>query len=161
MKSKGIHVSQEVLSELLEYREDGALLWKVSRGGRHPGDMAGTKDPHGYTLVSVNGQRYLAHRIIFYMLTGQWPEIVDHINGDPTDNRIENLRASSHRLNKANSKIRTDNALGIKGVSPMSNGTFKAICDGKYLGLFKTIEDAHAAYKRIAKEAFGDFARFE
>ena len=89
--------------DLFEYR-DGNLYWKAKT---HPsvrievGDKAGTTKPDGRVQVKVDGTKYYAHRIIWEILNGSIPKdmVIDHINNNPNDNRIENLQCITHTQN--------------------------------------------------------------
>lgn len=98
------------------------------------------------------------------MTYGEWPDCVDHINGVGFLNRITNLRACSHSENLINQKVRKDNKSGLKGVHWNSKekrwkAQLKVNGCYKYLGQFKTKEEAHAAYCEGAKRFHGEFAR--
>jgi hypothetical protein len=111
-------LTQEEAHRLFEYR-DGVLYWKDRpKHSRKPkGDMeAGTVSGHGYKKLVYQQKKYYAHQVIFLMQHGYIPQLVDHIDGNTHNNRIENLRASSKSLNACNSKIRSDNTSGNKGV---------------------------------------------
>lgn len=83
----------------------GAITWRVARGKMAPGDIAGTADRFGYRHIRVDGVRFLAHRLALLIVTGSMPEgDVDHINGDPRDNRLINLRAVSRMVNQQNQR---------------------------------------------------------
>lgn len=105
----------------------------------------------------------LMHRLIIGARSGQ---IVDHINGDPLDNRKSNLRLCSQGENVMNQRRRTNNTSGFKGVS-FSKDRRKWVANiqscgrFKFLGYYATPEDAHAAYVEAAKRLHGEFARFE
>ena len=99
-------LTQAGLHEIFEY-SNGVLYWKVSplRGDAFKtGDIAGTLRKDGRCVISRNSKRALRHRIIYLMHTGHCPVMLDHINGDCTDDRIENLRATTKQLNAANIK---------------------------------------------------------
>jgi hypothetical protein len=104
--------------EFFEYRADGNLVWKVSRrGGKaFPGALVGNRRKDGYVTVGLLNKKWLLHRIIFAMHHGHMPEVIDHIDGDPANNRIENLREASNTLNQYNRKLDCRNKLGIKSV---------------------------------------------
>jgi len=71
----------------------------------------------GHMIVSYEGEQILAHRLAWFIFYGKWPEgTIDHINGDPKDNRIENLRDVPHEENMRNCKKRKDNTSGVTGV---------------------------------------------
>lgn len=69
-----------------------------------PGAMAGCRrKKDGYILVGVDNRLYLAHRLIWMMVYGEWPNVIDHKNGDPSDNRLVNLRNVNQSENILNS----------------------------------------------------------
>jgi hypothetical protein len=92
------------------------------------------------------------------MMTGEKPEQIDHINGDKTDNRWQNLRNVSNRENCKNAAIGTNNTTGALGVWITRNGTYQAdiSVDGKkhYLGIYKTLEEAKSA-RKAAENKYG------
>ncbi len=107
------------------------------------------------------------HRVIFARMLGRElksNELVDHINGEPLDNRRTNLRLSNRSQNACNAKKRADNTSGLKGVSKFRNMWRADIChhgQRHVIGYFDTPEEAHNAYREAAVEMFGEFARFE
>lgn len=115
------------------------------------------RKPSG-TYVSVSGFRdrktiYLHREIL------KTDGLVDHVNGDPLDNRRANLRPATPRQNAANRK--GSNRSLPKGVS-ITRGRIRAIivADGRhrFLGYFKTVEAADAAYRDAAKAMHGAYA---
>ena len=88
--------------EHFDYHPDGYLIWKKSYRNAVTGKRAGTVDLQGYVGIMFRGRRIRAHRLIFLWHHGYWPELVDHINRDRSDNRIENLRETSHHGNALN-----------------------------------------------------------
>lgn len=146
--------------------ETGVLRWAERRSNRtKPGDLAGSRTRKGHLRVSVEGQNILVHRIIWALVHGVWPEDqIDHINGDPADNRIANLRPATNRQNQHNAKTRTDNTTGRVGVywaanvgkwRPMIRVNGKNVC----LGLYETFAEAVAARERAEREHYGEYAR--
>lgn len=139
--------------ELFSYDpETGELRWRVARGSRtFPGDLAGTIRPDGYVQVRVDGVFHLGHRLVWLILTGNWPvQFIDHINGSRRDNRRTNLRDVSRKCNQENHRrARAGSSTGVMGVNP-SRGRFKArITVGgveSFLGRYATPEEAHQAY---------------
>lgn len=81
------------LDETFEYNPDtGVVSWRIDYGRMKAGMEAGTIIPGGYRNIRWNGSSILAHRIAWKLTTGQWPSYpVRHVNGDPSDNRWENL----------------------------------------------------------------------
>lgn len=94
--------SVERLNELFEYiPTTGELVRKINRrGGVKAGDIAGTISKDGYRVICVDGKTFLAHRIVWKMLKNEEPpEILDHIDSDPLNNRIGNLQEASNAQN--------------------------------------------------------------
>lgn len=165
-------ISLGQLREELHYDEaDGSFYWKHNRPGPQRVDAdgvsnrAGSTRTDGYICVSALGFKYLGHRLAWFYVKGVWPSHwLDHINGDRTDNRIENLREVSAEQNSRNSRLRSDNTSGYKGVSfDKSSKKWVARIIVNYrqnvLGYFENMEDAIAAYGRASTEHHGDFAR--
>ncbi len=100
------------------------------------------------------------------MAYGVWPKELDHKNGKKNDDRLVNLREATSSQNKANTKRRSDNKSGFKGVCWNAKvkkwrATIKIGNKQKHLGLFRHPYDAWLAYARAAREYYGEFARFE
>lgn len=113
--------SAEELLSVFEYK-DGCLFWKYREGmkgfnNRFAGKMAGSTAPHGYIFVNFKYTFYLSHRIIWKMHHGQEAEFIDHIDGDRSNNRIENLRSVNATENMMNVGISSKNTSGITGIS--------------------------------------------
>lgn len=101
-------------------RERGVLIRKTSTRQYKAGSLAGTPMKSGHLMMGFGGKRYLVHRIIYFMVTGEDPgELrVDHINGDPTDNRPENLRLATVAENSRHKvALATNNKSGFRNVS--------------------------------------------
>lgn len=151
---------------LLKYfPETGVFHWRVAaRRDRKPGDVAGHIKPSGYRVIGIRGRRYCAHHLAWFMSYGRWPEgCIDHINHDPDDNRLANLREATKEQNQANSRRRKDNRSGLKGVNyDKRRDRWKAIITinrrQKWLGYHETAAAAHAAYMAAAKAHYGEFA---
>lgn len=105
----------------------------------------------GYKTGRINDRLFYAHRIVWAMLTGSWPaNEIDHINGNPSDNRIENLRDVSHKQNLRNQSTRKNNTsgdLGVRFYRPRKKWAASITVDGKtiHLGYFAEKEQAIAA----------------
>ena len=160
-------ITQERLHELFEYRDDGNLIRKIRIGRRDKvGDIAGhLNKSRGYFLVGIDKNEYGLHRIIFLYHYGHLTKgkEIDHIDGNRTNNRIENLREvtpSQNQFNRAYQK----NASGVKGVSWCNrNQKWRSVIMINYkqihLGYYDTIEEAKAVIEKARNEYHGDFAR--
>jgi len=163
--------------------ETGALTWRVkpredfktarewnSRNARYAGMVAGnlhyqkkSGDRHA-SIVQFNGKLIPAHRIIWTMVNGEIPagRHIDHINGNPFDNRLCNLRLATRSQNMMNRGVARNNSLGLKGVYRQRNKFVAQIKDhGKrrYLGIFDTKGLAALAYAKACLRYHGMFAR--
>lgn len=158
-------LTQERANQLFSYdAATGLLTWKVRRGSRMPGHRAGTPHPNKrdgkcYLDVMVDNQTLKVHRVIWLMLHGVIPEQIDHIDGNGSNNRIENLRAVTRYENQQNKRRLRSNKSGCSGVYlDRRTTTWKCQINhrGKriYLGRFKTLENAVNA-RREAERQFG------
>lgn len=126
--------------------------------------MAGWITEWGYRKIEVDGRAYLAHRLAWLYMTGEWPEgEVDHKDCDPANNEWGNLRLATRGQNAQNSSLRADNTSGVKGVSKhpqYDKWVARVGKDGKkhYLGVFPTKEGAEAAAKAFRQALHGEFA---
>ena len=118
----------------------------------------------GYAQARVNGKMQLMHRIVAARAGINCPDDVDHINGNPQDNRRSNLRAATRSQNNANSKRHCNNTSGIKGVywhKQAQKWRTQISVDYKiiHLGYYDTKEAAAFAYQEAARHHFKEFAR--
>ena len=125
--------------------------------GRFAGKEAGYTSKIGYVQVRYNGVLCLAHRIVWELYNGKEPDgMIDHIDGNPSNNRIENLRIANKSINAKNQKKSISNTSGVTGISRSFNGSrWRAYIsnEGKaiHLGVFDDIEDAINARKEAEK----------
>ena len=147
--------SYEKAMELFSYDPVcGEIRWKNPAGTKvKSGDLAGWVNEHGRVVVRYQGKGIFGHRLAWLLHFGRWPELyLDHINGDPCDNRIENLREVTSRVNSQNMrKPSRRSTTGLLGVSRAWGGKkfISCISDGGksiHLGTFDTPAEAHAAY---------------
>lgn len=152
---------------MFEYdAETGRLVWRINTGKKRMiGKVAGATRSDGYQRVGINKKDYYCHHIVWAICTGSWPtQYVDHIDGNPSNNRIKNLRECTQSQNIANSK-RRESISGFKGVGVDPNNPLRWVAHitvnykCHFLGSYRTPQLAHAAYIKAAKEHFGEFAR--
>lgn len=159
----------EYLRSLFAYEPDtGLLRWKVERGGKLPGDIAGAKrGENGYLQVSIDNRLYRVHLVIWKMVTGTEPvAMIDHWDTIKGNNRWGNLREATKSQNQANIGLTKANTSGFKGAffNKVSGKYYSQIIkDGVVynLGTFDTAEEASAAYAMKAKELYGQYARMK
>ena len=112
-------ITPERANDVLRYDPNtGELRWnKTLSNCNGIGNIAGgiSKSERRVSL-SVDGKKMRSHSVIWLMMTGQWAQEIDHINGDGTDNRWCNLREVTHAENMRNRKVCTNNKSGIMGV---------------------------------------------
>lgn len=157
------------LRELLSYDpETGVFRWRVYRArNARAGDVAGRiikaapDKGGGYRSIGIDGSEYLAQRLAWLHMTGEWPPAqVDHENRNRDDNAWRNLRDATRSQNQANRPAQANNTSGFKGVAfHKGAGRWRATLGKRHLGLFDSPEQAHAAYAEAARGAFGEFAR--
>lgn len=157
-------IDSTLLKQLLKYDpETGVFTWINDMGRRvKAGKEAGCLHHKGYVQIRINGKSYLAHRLAWLYVYGEWPEYgIDHINGFKTENHISNLRQADQSQNSQNLK-RSRGSSGFLGVSidiDRKNRWKASIkLNGKttHLGWFKSPEQAHEAYV-AAKRAMHPF----
>jgi len=175
-KSKPLAVSYERCHELLEIcapsplrlEEESGLRWKVSKGTAKAGSWAGhvSKSKQcGKTrkvwMVSIDGKRYLASRITYFMAHGidPYPMQVDHEDRNSLNNSVDNLRLGDDVLQKQNRGMQSNNKSGVKGVCWHKGGSkwaayIKVEKKEKYLGLFTTLKEAAEARNAGVRKYF-------
>jgi hypothetical protein len=159
-----MELTQARMRELFDYR-DGFLYWKVKPSrDTTVGACAGTERKDGYRVVRYQRRGYLAHRLIYLMHHGEIPQYIDHIDRNPRNNRVENLRAAAHSQNHANRSRQSNNKSGFKGVHWCKRDKkyiAKIKSNGKQItiGYFTEPEEAHKAYQKAAQYLNGEFAR--
>lgn len=164
--------TQAVLHDWFDYDpETGIFVWRKEPRtiGRRLGKVAGTTRTTGYVHIGVPGFSQLgAHRLAWIYVHGLsiGGGEIDHIDGNPSNNRIANLRWATSAQQKQNRRVQSNNRSGLKGAF------YHACHKGKkwrsqikvgdqliFLGYFHTAEEAHEAYSVAAHEYFGEFAR--
>jgi hypothetical protein len=173
-----MELTAEIARELLTYNPDtGKLFWKErpAKYFKNPKNPNYTKSwntqwagKEALTAIThrksgqigrldghVLNKKYAAHRIAWLIYYGEWPKNeIDHINQDPTDNRIENLRDVTHAENNKNRTLQNNSTTGYSGVSFYKrDGRYRAEISinniTKHLGYYDTVEEA-AAVRAVA-----------
>jgi hypothetical protein len=147
------HISRERLHQLFRYH-DGNLY-------RHGSDRPiGSTRKDKYRVTSVDGRLYLVHRLVWLFHNGELPPVIDHIDCDPSNNRIENLRPLDRSRNGLNRKHPKKNSktqvLGVYYDKSRDKYGAEIRIDGikRHLGRFATAQEAHAAYIKARAAAF-------
>ena len=116
-------MKKELIEQYFEYK-NGSLYWKVDKSNSkyRSGNKAGCIYSNGYYVIKFNNKRYLEHRLIYTLFNGQIPKnlVIDHIDQNRLNNKIENLRIVDRGMNRMN----TDKSKNIK------------VINGKYIGVF-------------------------
>lgn len=153
--------TMELFRSRFSYDPDmGVLTWvaapKFNRWGIKVGDAVGRVNSHGYVEVRALGKSYQAHRIAWALFYGLHPAgEIDHINGNPADNRISNLRDVSPRINNRNKALSVKNTTGVMGVTRVQGGyrlQLRHAGKPKYIGTYPTIDEARVASRKAYLE---------
>lgn len=143
----------------------GQIYWKKNIGKKiKAGSKAGYVGKTGYQFIAIDGKRYSAHRIAWTHVMGDLEkDVVDHINGDRTDNRFINLRPASVCENSRNwhssSRKQSSKHRGVYYAKRDKRWTARIQCNGyrKFIGSYRTEREAACAYAREAVELFGGY----
>jgi hypothetical protein len=169
--------SVKLLREFIDYNpETGVLKWRV-RDARHfpslrichtwnshyAGKEVGWLNANGYYATRFGKPSFLVQRIIWKIMTGKEPpDLIDHIDGNRTNNLWNNLREATAIQSAHNQGVRSTNTSGFRGVLKRGNRYMaRVMIDGKYrsIGTFQTAERASAVYEDKIKELYGKFYR--
>lgn len=159
------HVTPEYLLENFKYYSDtGKIIWIKNRYKNKIGADACSYVSE-YKRIIIHGKTFLAHRVAWAMFTGSWPDnLIDHINGIKSDNRICNLRQATYEQNNSNVKSPVKSKTGFRGVTySKSKNKYLARIRVKRklvdLGAFDDPIEAYECYKKEAKRIKGEFYR--
>jgi hypothetical protein len=118
--------TQEYLLKIFYY--DDCLRWKVNKrkgplNVRVGDEVIGCYRSNGYKVIRIDGRLYNLSRIVYQVVYGNLTTdlVIDHINRNPADNRIENLRAVTQKHNTRNRQKQRNNSTGVNGVSLQTN----------------------------------------
>ena len=142
----------------------GKLWWTQKPSPRvKVGDEAFTAGHNGYRRGRFQKRSLLAHRVVWFLHHGSQPPAgIDHINGNPADNRPENLRPAGQTLNTRNTRVRKDSKTGVKGVrghvdSPNFQGQVRLEGKRYYTDWYPSIAEAEIAVRQLREQLHGDF----
>ncbi|QVP48868.1 HNH endonuclease [Salmonella enterica subsp. salamae] len=152
-------ITKKRVDEVLHFDEETAeFTWKIYRGGtKKVGDKAGTLDSKGYRQIRIDGVTYLAHRLVWLIKHGEWPQHhIDHIDRNHLNNHPSNLRKCTHAENHQNIPVRKDNSSGVTGVSYVKRSKkwlayIYVNGKAKRLGLYENFNDAVMARIKAKK----------
>lgn len=157
-------LNQERLKEKLHYDEDSGLFYwnNVPKHSRYKG-LAGCLSSGGYRIVTIDKVIYFCHRLVWLYVFGEFPENqIDHIDNDKLNNKLSNLRESTHKQNQRNRQKPRNNKSGFKGVTldPKTGKYRGCVYSDKfnhYCGSHATAELANEAVKLKRIELHGEF----
>jgi hypothetical protein len=164
-----IMITQKHLKKLLLYDPvSGIFTWKLDKRPELKGSKAGyawKQKGKTYIAIKIDGVKHRAHRLAFLYVYGHIPDLIDHKDGDGTNNSMNNLREATPSQSTANSRLSSNSTSGLKGAHydkrrRIWKGEIGIDNKTKCLGCFNTAEEAHEAYRKAAIDYFGDFARF-
>lgn len=166
-------MAQTNFLEYLEYSETSpsGLVWKkksnvYSKG--NVGDVAGCKNPMGYWIMTVNGEKAYAHRVIANIFFEDFNESleVDHIDNNPSNNKISNLRLATSSQNSHNVRGWGNKPSGLpKGICFVKSSTGEkykaAVCKNRKIHqkYFKSLDEAIQWVTKTRSELHGEFAK--
>jgi hypothetical protein len=156
-------ITQDFLHKLFDYK-DGHLFWKIQTHKTLVGGRAGHSKKDGYRVVTINRINHFEHRLIYTWHRGGFNSNIDHIDGNPSNNNIENLRLATPLQNSRNRKTSKNNTSGKKGVSFDKKANKWRVYIGlqgkvKILGFFENFDDAATCRENAEKEIFKEFNR--
>ena len=148
-------MTPEQLRELFYWNaESGEIFWRERYGRRQAFVSVQTQ---GYLYGKVKGKNYLAHRVLWALENGKWPDgEIDHINQNKKDNRISNLHVVSHTENNRNKGVYKNNTSGTPGVCRTKAGKWRSYITVHkkqiHVGVFDCLEKAKAARSKACQE---------
>ena len=153
-------LTKELLLNTLEYRrEEGSFYYIRSGHGKISGQKAGCVRGTGYTVIIIKGKQYKAHRLVWLAEYGEFPSgQIDHKDKNKGNNHISNLRIVTDQENKQNKDC-------AKGYSINNRGSYSVTLSflgkQKFIGRYKTEEEAKAAYIEAKKKHYAGYIHTE
>jgi hypothetical protein len=148
--------------------DNSSIRWaRKANGGKHIGDLVGMSNVsggHRICLLTINRKLipFVESNVIWFLRNNNWAESeIDHIDGNPLNNSIDNMRLASRSENCCNTALRSDNKTGYKGIYPRYGKWSVQIWKDKKchnLGIYETIEEAIAIRVMGLNKLHGAFA---
>ena len=148
MEPKKFNITHNEILNLFFYDPlTGIFTWLKTLGSKAiKYSNAGYLSGEGYIIINIKTDVYKAHRLAWFYMTGNWPNIIDHDDRHRSNNKWSNLNNGSQSDNSKNCKKQINNKSGITGVRDNEDGTYTAYITNnknyKYLGTFNDIESA-------------------
>jgi len=155
-------ITQDFLKAYLRYEPDTGRFFKFKDDGGEI-EVGHRQHRDGYIFVSIDGKKHQAHRLAWLYVYGSLPDSdIDHRDRNKANNIISNLREANDSQNSMNRGIQSNNTSGFPGVTwNKSAGKWQAQAKLNrkvhYLGLFKEVLDAAAAYEQFRDKWHGEF----
>ena len=153
-------LTQKRLKELFSYNPTTGIFTRLiaTSSNAKAGDVAGTSC-HGYIRICVDSKQYLAHRLAYFYMTGDWPpNMIDHRDNCKHNNAWTNLRPATQAENQLNSSAQKNNKLGHKNIRKIS-GSYQVRVQRVFLGCSTDLDTAIAWRDFAVEFCCGEFAR--
>ena len=154
-------LERDTLLNLLSYDPTtGNFTWRMRRGNKSEGSVAGCLHENGRVLIGVEGKLYWVHRLVWLYVYGHFPQYeIDHINRKADDNRLINLRPTTRKENQENQGLRCNNKSGHRGVSWDNRRkkwivTIRTFGKTRYVGAYISLDDAAQASLQARDKTF-------
>lgn len=148
-------ITRERLKQLLQYNKDTGVFTSLVKN-----KTVGSLTDKGYVRLNLDKHLYMAHRIAWFYMTGEFPSVeIDHIDGDRSNNEWSNLRCATRKQNMENTALFCTSTSGHRGVTWYKrNGKWGATAfhNGKrhFAGLYASADEAAQAAKKLRDELF-------
>ena len=154
-------ITQSKLKQLVKYDPDtGEFVSLADRGKTKCGQRLGCKNRLGYIEIGMLWKKYKAHTLAFLYMTGEFPDEIDHADGDPSNNKWSNLRLATRQENMWNRGVNVNSQTGVKGVHPYKDKfkvQFRVFGKKVYLGLFNDLQEAKQHHDEFVEMFQGEF----
>jgi hypothetical protein len=161
-REKERKLTADRLRSLVSYdSETGVFTWRVSRRGAKAGEIAGSVRADGRRLIRIDYERYLASRLAWLYVYGEWPsDLIDHIDRNHSNDAISNLRQATSQQNHWNSGVRIQNPLGLRNITKHKKRFVVRFFNGRtviYRESFPSLEDAVRERDERSRVIYGAF----